>query len=149
MMNGAPSLINSLFVMADPLPPKWERRFPAYALPAPPRNLAPGLDWSGLGQVPLHPSPKYGRVTHIDIEAKGRGVLLLPGPWYPGMSALKLNGVKGEIGRLGNRMALQLEPGRWQIEYYFRGWPWANRLSALALLLWLLGLGFVLRRRRA
>jgi hypothetical protein len=79
----------------------------------------------------------FGRWVKVKVQALKKGdVIQLPAPWYPTMYAMKLNGSSVTPGRVGNRLAIQVEQdGDQAVEFHFRGMPLANAVSYLSWLL--------------
>ena len=102
------------------------RRMAAHRLDVP-----PGVTMVASDDVA--PRVRRGRVTRASFEFARRTVVQLPVRFYPGLIDVRDNGRRPDAsGHVDGFLALDLPPGRHEIEVRFVGVRWANRLSALA-----------------
>lgn len=131
------------YTLGNPDAPDFQAHYPtsSYDLSAISRTatVAEGVDVSSASALTPSASVKFGRWVRVNVQGLKKGdVIQLPAPWYPSMYAMKLNGRSVTPGRVGNRLAIQVEvDGDQAVEFHFRGMPMANAVSYLSWLLFL------------
>lgn len=74
-------------------------------------------------------STTYGRWTRCTVTVARPAVVTFPVLYYPGLMRVLLDGKKVEPGNVARFLALELDPGRHQVDVIFTGSRWANPVS--------------------
>jgi hypothetical protein len=91
---------------------------------------------------------KASAVSKLTVHTAVDGdVIVLPALWYPDLYRVTVDGQEQAYGFVGANLAVTLKAGDSKLSYALVGYPWANRISVLAWIVWL-GLAWTWERRR-
>lgn len=94
-------------------------------------EVPPGAALMTAAQAAPHVRP--GRVTRAEVTVERRTVVQLPVRFYPGLLEVRHNGGRVETsGHVDGFVAVDLPPGRHELEVRFVGVRWANWVSGAA-----------------
>jgi hypothetical protein len=111
-----------------------------------PANVHPGpgkLFYGAFDEPHVAFGPSRSGVTSsVQVWSERPAFVVLDRTWYPGVLDVRVNGAPARHGYFDGLLAVEIPPGTSVVEHQFRGWWWANLVSAAsavataALLLW-------------